>query len=87
MVSLVIEEKTKETDFRYFDMNGAEIHAGDFIRNVDTGEIQEVYLGEHRQLGTDATNPAWIKSDRAYRGEYGLYPLHHADLIRCVKCY
>ena len=27
------------------------------------------------QLGTDATNPSWIKSGRAIACEYGIYPL------------
>ena len=85
MKSLVIEEKTEHTDYRYFDMNGIEIHEGDYILNVDDGSVQKVYLGESRQLGTDATNPAWIKSGRAVPCEYGLYPLTHDDLVRCTK--
>lgn len=31
------------------------------------------------QLGTDATNPSWIKSGRAIPCEYGLYPLGHIE--------
>lgn len=67
---------------RYFDKNGIEITEGCKIR-YDDGEIKTVYawFDDHGRigLGTDATNPSWIKSGRAEPCEYGIYPLGHNE--------
>ena len=63
--------------YKYFDMNGKEIHEGDFI--LMNGKVQEVYLTDENELGTDATNPLWIKSGRAVPTEFGIYPFDTAD--------
>lgn len=39
----------------------------------------KVYLTTEGELGTDATNPSWIKSGRAVPCEYGIYPLCYAE--------
>ena len=67
---------------RYFDKNGIEITASCKIRYED-GHIETVYpwsdeCGNYG-LGTDATNPSWIKSGRAEPCEYGIYPLGHNE--------
>lgn len=59
---------------RYFDKHGVEITDGCKIRYED-GRIEKVYLTTECELGTDATNPSWIKSGRAEPCEYGIYPL------------
>lgn len=59
---------------RYFDRNGNEITEGARIRYA-SGRVLEVYLTEGEELGTDATNPAWIASGRAVPCEFGIYPL------------
>lgn len=61
-------------NIHYYDKHGTEIKAGCHIRYAD-GKIEEVYLTDRCELGTDATNPSWIKSGRAYPCEYGIYPL------------
>ena len=58
---------------RYFDKNGREITNGCKIKRAD-GIIYQVYLSSTGELGTDATNPKWIKSGRACECEYGIYP-------------
>ena len=58
----------------YYDRNGKEITEGSTIR-YESGRVMEVVLLEDNQLGTDATNPKWIESGRAYPGEFGYYPL------------
>ena len=58
----------------YYDKNGKEITDGCTIRYVD-GHTEKVYRTTDDQLGTDATNPSWIKSGRAIPCEYGIYPL------------
>lgn len=77
----IVEENGK---YRYFDKNGTEIKDGDKIKH-DSGLIEKVYLTDEGTLGTDATNPAWIKSGRAVECEYGIYPLTTADLIDAEK--
>lgn len=69
---------------RYFDKNGSEIFSGDTIK-WDDGKIEEVYLTEEGTLGTDATNPLWIKSGRACKCEYGIYPFSELDLSEIQK--
>lgn len=78
----------KELDrYRYFDKNGDEIHEGDFIKLTPMSKPEKVYacVGDFgkRSLGTDATNPAWIKSGRAAPCEFGVYPFEHYDLEEC----
>ena len=63
---------------RYFDRNGHEIMPNDEIRYAD-GTVKKVYLTERGELGTDATNPAWIASGRAVPCEFGIYPLNWED--------
>ena len=59
---------------RYFDKHGNEITDGCTIRYAD-GHTEKVYLTTDGQLGTDATNPRWIETGRAFPCEYGIYPL------------
>ncbi len=59
---------------RYFDKNGKEITDGCKIKYA-LGRIEKVYLTDSGYLGTDATNPVWIKNGRAVPCEYGIYPL------------
>lgn len=70
---------------RYFDKNGNEINEGDFVKYPD-GRIEKVYVcgggnGESYMLGTDATNPAWIRSGRAVPCEYGVYPFGQSETL------
>ena len=78
---MIIYGKSGESN-RYFDKNGIEITEGCKIKYED-GEIQTVYAwsDDHGRvgLGTDATNPSWIKSGRAEPCEYGIYPLGHNE--------
>lgn len=59
---------------RYFDKHGKEITEGSTIR-YESGRTEKVYRTTDDQLGTDATNPKWIESGRAFPCEYGIYPL------------
>lgn len=67
--------KVENGKYRYFDKNGVEITEGCKIR-YESGRIETVYLTTEGTLGTDATNPSWIKSGRAVPCEYGIYPLY-----------
>lgn len=58
----------------YFDKNGVQITAGSKIK-YPNGTVCVVYATVDNKLGTDATNPRWIESGRAYECEYGIYPL------------
>lgn len=73
---------------KYVDKNGVEIHEGDFIKLNENAKPEMVYEWEdeygHTGLGTDATNPYWIETGRAYPCEYGIYPLDDDDLSECV---
>ena len=64
---------------RYFDNEGNELHEGDSV-SINGGKPQKLYLTEDGTLGTDATNPKWIESGRAYPCEYGIYELTNADM-------
>lgn len=64
---------------QYFDKNSKEITEGCRVKYED-GTIKQVYLTEAGLLGTDATNPAWIKSGRAEPCEYGIYPFDCEDI-------
>lgn len=71
--------KTENGKRKYFDKNGIEITEGCKIK-YESGTIKTVYAWSDEQgnvgLGTDATNPKWIESGRAYPCEYGLFPLY-----------
>ena len=60
--------------YLYYDKNGSQITAGCKIK-YPSGEVKTVYLTSENELGTDATNPEWIRSGRAFECEYGVYPL------------
>lgn len=66
--------------YRYFDMDGKELHDGDVIVHTSTGKEEKLYLTDEGRLGTDATNPHWIETGRAVPCEYGIYPLENRDL-------
>ncbi|MBO7697073.1 MAG: hypothetical protein J6Y28_04975 [Acholeplasmatales bacterium] len=68
---------------RYFDNNGHEIHENDIV-DAD-GSMQRVYETENGELGTDATNPKWIKSGRAVPCEYGIYPFEEQMNVKLIK--
>ena len=70
--------KIENGKYRYFDKNGTEITNGCTIQYED-GYTEKVYLTTDGELGTDATNPAWIKYRRAISCEYGIYPLGHNE--------
>lgn len=72
---------------RYWDGNGIELHEGDVVMYLD-GRLEVLYEYEDEYgtgLGTDATNPAWIESGRAYECEYGIYPLTVDETEEIVK--
>ena len=71
-----------EMYYRYYDKDGREIKAGDYIK-FDYGDIKKVYASTSGELNTDATNPSWIKSGRARPCQYGLYPLNE---YACSVC-
>lgn len=70
--------KIENGRMKYYDKNGTEITAGCKICCSD-GSVRKVYLTDTGELGTDATNPDWIKSGRAYECEYGIYPLTNEE--------
>lgn len=82
------------TPYKYYDMFGNEIKENDTIiyytfdedgKPVKTNRSERVYLlDDDCSLGTDATNPNWIKSGRAVPCEYGCYPLELSDLNSCI---
>ena len=76
-------EYNKATGWHYYDMKGQEIHDGDTV--MINGRKQRVYLTEQGCLGTDATNPKWIESGRAFETEYGIYPFADSDEPTIIK--
>lgn len=68
---------------RYFDKNGVELFDGDTVKFGD--EVKKLYLTVDGELGTDATNPAWIKYGRAVPCEYGIYPLEISEMEKIEK--
>lgn len=72
--------------YRYFDKYGQEILEGNYI--LMDGRYRRVYMldKEINELGTDATNPSWVKSGRAVPCEYGCYPITPQDTEECI-CY
>lgn len=83
-VKIKAEIIEKNGVYRYFDRDGNELFEGDFIQ-YESGRIEELYGTVNGELGTDATNPAWIKSGRAVPCEYGIYPLNCADVAEARK--
>lgn len=75
-------DETKD-GYKYYDMNGEEIHAGDFV--MLNGRKEKVHLTERGYLGTDATNPVWLESGRAVECEYGVYPFGYYDEPVLIK--
>lgn len=70
--------------FVYYDIEGNELHDGDYIQ-WDDGKIEQIRLTDSEELGVDATNPLWIRTGRAVPFEYGAYPLDTRDMTRIVK--
>ena len=62
---------------KYYDINNRQIKEGDVV--LLEGKQKKVYLSEEGHLGTDATNPAWIKNGIAFECEYGIYPFLEDD--------
>ena len=74
--------KEENGKFLYYDRNGKQITDGCLVRwsgYYSNGKTERVYLTADGQLGTDATNPSWIKSGIAYACEYGIYPFTKED--------
>lgn len=69
---------------RYFDKNGEELFEGDIVV-FDSGKEEMLYLTNEGELGTDATNPLWIKKGRVVPCENGIYPLTLNDLKEIRK--
>lgn len=69
--------------YHYFDINGVELSEGDVV-NID-GVEKKLYETMEGRLGTDATNPAWLKAGKAAPGEYGIYPLEDSDMKTIKK--
>ena len=63
---------------RYFDKHGREIVKDSIIR-YPSGVEERVYETDQGELGTDATSPGWIVTDRAVPCEFGIFPLTKAD--------
>lgn len=76
---------------RYFDKNGNELHEGDTVEFdlviVPEGKVrrERLYLTVDGTLGTDATNPKWIESGRAYPCEMGIYELTNQDMPHILQ--
>lgn len=68
---------------KYFDRNGKEITEGCKIKYLHGDKSLErtmmVYRTEEDELGTDATNPAWIDKGWAVPCEFGIYPLTNEE--------
>lgn len=77
--------RTIEGVTRYFDKNGTEITEGSVVR-FENGRKEKIYKTVNDELGTDATNPAWIASGRAIECEYGIYPLTGAETNEVIVC-
>lgn len=66
-------------NLRYFDKNGKEVKERDIVK-IGDNEPQKLYRTTEGELGTDATNPIWIKNGRALPCEFGIYPLDSSDI-------
>ena len=73
-----------EGRIHYFDKHGHELKEGDLVR-YESGRTEKLYLTADGQLGTDATNPAWIRSERAVPCEFGIYPLGRESMKEIEK--
>ena len=73
----------KTTPITYYDMNGEEIHEGDYVKMDD--KLEKVYLTDEGYLGWDSTNPTWIEMGRAVPCEFGIYPFDEMDEPILVK--
>ena len=51
----------------------------------EDGREEKLYLTADGRLGTDATNPSWVKSGRAVSCEYGIYPLEYEEMREISK--
>lgn len=75
--------KFENGKLRYFDRNGVEITEGCEIKFVHGDKslerIKKVYLTENGELGTDATNPYWIETEKAVPCEFGIYSLEEEE--------
>lgn len=67
---------------RYFDDNGVEITDGCYVKI--NGNVEKIHIAVTGQLGTDATNPYWLKTGRAYECEWGVYPLEEQSIDECI---
>lgn len=71
---------------RYFDKNGVELFEGDTIKyHEESNTLFKLYLTVDGRLGTDATNPSWLESGRAFPCEWGIYPLENKEMFDIVK--
>ena len=59
---------------KYFDAHGTEIHAGDILRHIETGELETVYACGDNDLGFNATNHNCPNATR--EEAYPLYQFH-----------
>lgn len=75
--------KVENGQRKYYDRNGKEITEGCTIKYLHGDKSLErtatVYRTEEDELGTDATNPAWVASGRAVPCEFGIYPLGNEE--------
>lgn len=70
--------KYTSSEIIYTDKHGERIHENDLVKYPD-GTIKKVYRTQNDELGTDATNPAWIQSGRAVDCEFGIYPFEDVE--------
>lgn len=84
--SKIIRPEKEGEPYRYFDKEGNELHEGDVVvfdaEIVPEGKVRKevLYLTTEGTLGTDATNPSWLASGRAYPCQYGIYELTNEDM-------
>lgn len=78
MKQIIFDET--ENHWHYFDCDGVELLDGDIIVHKNNGREEKLYLTDEGRLGTDATNPIWIKCGKASPCEYGIYPLEDNDM-------
>ena len=71
--------------YRYWDIHGTELRDGDIITTDGGVTTQELYRTVNGYLGTDATNPLWVKTGRAVPCQYGVYPLEWGDMETIEK--
>ena len=59
---------------------------GDKVTLSPDASPNKLYRTTGGELGTDATNPAWIQNGQAGECEYGIYPLTTSDMEMIEKC-